>query len=105
LPQSVVLRSAELEFSGIAKDLCDRTPLALLDSVIEIFKGPVQPLPKSSADAGLASAHEAHQKHGSYRRCRAFSSLKPHTRAGFGSRTLAGTLQFLLFLVISQGVF
>jgi hypothetical protein len=60
--QSGMLGSPKRGFSGVAENFRHRAALARHDAVIEIFKDPIQPLPKGAAYAALSGSHEADQK-------------------------------------------
>src|SRR5262249_42321290 len=75
-------------FAQVAKNLGDGTPLASLDAVVQIFKDPVQPLPKGPAYTAFARAHESHQENRTGFHWRRF---RPQTRTSFSANLPAGT--------------
>ncbi len=90
-----MLRLTESCFAGFAENLRHAPLLALHDSIVEIFKEPVQ-LPRQSAtDAGLASAHKTDKEN---RRGPLFSvglAFSPRTRQCTGGRARSTHSGFL----------
>jgi hypothetical protein len=105
----LVLGTAELDLTRKAKNLSDAAALPPLDTVVQIFKDPIQPLREGAANAAFARSHKTHQKDGIHPRAsRLFRGRSPHTNARFRARrfarTFLRTIRFV-FLAIFQSVF
>src|SRR5438270_6964427 len=96
--QRAAFGASECRLTGLAEYLGYRTAFAALDTIVKIFKNPIQPAPQGRAYTALARTHKAHQEHGFGRRStRRLRRTGPHTRACAHrlGRTLIQTVQAL----------
>ena len=60
--QGCMFDAPELGFSRIAKDFRYGTPFTSLDTVVQIFKDPIQSLPEGAAHGAFPGSHESDQE-------------------------------------------